>query len=216
MSAGVWRFIPEHGISHCDRDIRHSPDRGHCEDWFWALALGDTGNFHITNVTTATCGFILGAVFSGFLLHHPTLEIDKPYGRILSGLGLFLIVAHFTFAPYPMISIAIASAVCGAQNALASRYRGVVLRTTHLTGLFTDFGIHLGMKFRGYKIEDWKLSIPIFITLSFQIGAVVSSAFVLHDRGNWLLLTGMGYLLGGFIWSVYKRLRRTKPALTVE
>lgn len=174
-------------------------------------SLGHADGFHILNVTTATLGFISGAIFSGFLLHHPTLELSKPYGRILSALGLALILAHYAYSDFPILSIAIASAVCGAQNALASRYRGVVLRTTHLTGLFTDFGIHLGMKLRGHQIEGWKFSIPIFITFSFLLGAMASSAFVLKDPGHWLLATGIAYLLGGMTWSVYKRTRRVDP-----
>jgi len=56
-----------------------------------------------------------------------------------------LVAAHFAHWENPLLAIAIASTVCGAQNALASRHRGIVLRTTHLTGISTDFGIHLGM-----------------------------------------------------------------------
>lgn len=168
-------------------------------------SIGKSNGLHIVNVTTATFGFITGATISGFLLHHPTLEISKPYGRILSALGLCLIGAHYSYREFPILSIGIVSAVCGAQNALASRYRGVVLRTTHLTGLFTDFGIHLGMKFRGHKIEGWKLWIPVLITFSFLLGAVASSAFVLNNLGHWMFSAGIGYLVGGFAWSVYKK-----------
>ena len=46
--------------------------------------LGSGNGFHILNVATASLGFILGATISGFLLHHPTIEITKPYGRRLS------------------------------------------------------------------------------------------------------------------------------------
>ncbi len=173
--------------------------------------LGNSDGFHIVNVTMAALGFISGAIISGFLLHHPTLEISRPYGRVLSVLGICLVAAHYAYADFPILSIGIASAVCGAQNALASRYRGVVLRTTHLTGLFTDLGIHLGMKLRGHKIEGWKLLIPICITFSFLLGAVSGSAFVLNDRGNWMFAAGVGYLLGGIAWSVCKRTRRVGP-----
>lgn len=151
----------------------------------------------LTNVTVASLGFVGGATISGFLLHHPTLEINKPYGRTLSVLGICLIAAHFAYTNNPLLSICIASAVCGVQNALANRYRGVVLRTTHLTGLFTDFGIHLGMKIRGHDIEAWKLFIPIWITFSFLLGAVASSAAFIQERTDWLLVAGIGYLLGG-------------------
>lgn len=167
--------------------------------------LGSGNAFEILNVATATLGFITGATISGFLLHHPTIEISKPYGRILSFLGALLIAAHFSHREFPLVGIAIASAVCGVQNALASRYRGVVLRTTHLTGIFTDFGIHLGMKLRGHHIEAWKLLIPVCITASFLVGAVISGSLIFHGRENWVLSAGIGYFLGGILWSVYKR-----------
>ena len=164
----------------------------------------------LAKVTLASIGFISGATISGFLLHHPTLELSRPYGRTLSVLGVFLIAAYFVQTSVPLLSIGIASAVCGAQNALANRYRGVVLRTTHLTGLFTDFGIHLGMKLRGHDIESWKLLIPLWITFSFLLGAIVSSFFFLHKRTDWLLLSGIGYISGGIIRSIYKRTERVE------
>lgn len=167
--------------------------------------VNNTEGGFLAKVSIATLGFIAGATISGFLLHHPTLELTRPYGRTLCALGLFLIVAHFTHTNYPLLSIGIASAVCGAQNALANRYRGVVLRTTHLTGLFTDFGIHLGMRLRGHDIESWKLLIPLWITFSFLLGAMVSSYLLAIGRSDWLLLSGIGYISGGIIWSIYKR-----------
>ncbi len=172
--------------------------------------FGSGNGFHILGVATATLGFISGATLSGFLLHHPSIEITMPYGRILSALGACLVAAHFAHWEYQLAAIAIASAVCGAQNALANRYRGVVLRTTHLTGIFTDFGIHLGMRIRGHHIESWKLLIPICITFSFLLGAVTSSAVILRDKDHWILTAGIGYLLGGLVWSVYKRTRRVE------
>lgn len=166
----------------------------------------------LTKVTVASLGFMGGATISGFLLHHPVLEIGKPYGRILSALGVCLIVAYFAHASIPLLSILIASAVCGAQNALANRYRGIILRTTHLTGLFTDFGIHLGMKLRGHEIEAWKLLIPLWITFSFLLGAVASCSLFASGRSDWLLVAGIGYVLGGIIWSIYKRTGKVAPA----
>jgi uncharacterized membrane protein YoaK (UPF0700 family) len=168
--------------------------------------IGSENGYHVVSVTTATIGFIFGATISGYVLHHPTLEIRMPYGRILASLGVFLVATHFAYSQYPLLAIAIASAVCGAQNALASRYRGVVLRTTHLTGLFTDFG----MKLRGHTIEGWKLLIPICITFSFLAGAITSSALILHYRDNWILSAGVAYVLGGIFWSIYKRTRQVK------
>ena len=38
----------------------------------------------------------------------------------------------------------VASAACGVQNGLATHWGGAVIRTTHVTGLFTDVGLLLG------------------------------------------------------------------------
>lgn len=170
---------------------------------FWTSVASEGAG--VVRVSAATLGFIVGAAVSGFLLHHPTLEISRPYGRILSSLGVSLVVAHFVQARYPIIGIMIVSAVCGSQNALASRYRGMVLRTTHLTGLFTDFGIHVGMKMRGHHIESWKLIVPICVACSFLLGAMACSALVYHQSTRWILLMGGAYFSGGVFWSVWKR-----------
>lgn len=157
-------------------------------------------------VLAATLGFILGATISGYLIHHPTLEIRMPYGRILASLGALLFAAHALFPEHATAAITLGSVVCGAQNALASRYRGVVLRTTHLTGLFTDLGIHLGMKLKGHAIENWKIVIPVCLSVSFFLGAAASSALVLYQQADWILYAAWGYVLGGLSWSAYKRL----------
>lgn len=167
--------------------------------------LTDADRQFLANVSVATIGFISGATISGYLLHHPTLELSRPYGRTLIALGCFLILSHFMLPGFTLLSIGIASAVCGAQNALANRYRGLVLRTTHLTGLFTDFGIHLGMRIRGHDIESWKILIPLWITLSFLLGAVLCSFLLLIGRSDWLLMAGIGYISGGIVWSIHKR-----------
>lgn len=166
------------------------------------------GGGHLAMVLVATVGFLLGATLSGFLMHHPTLELSRPYGRTLSVLGLCLIAADGIHETAPLLAIGIAGAVCGAQNALANRYRGVVLRTTHLTGIFTDFGIHLGMKLRGHDIENWKLFIPVWITLFFLLGAITCGAYMFLAGRHWLLAAGLGYGMGGIAWSVCKRWRK--------
>ncbi|MFC7337626.1 YoaK family protein [Haloferula chungangensis] len=175
---------------------------------FWTSVKGDGSG--VAGVVAATLGFVFGAAISGFLLHHPTLEITRPYGRILSVLGLFLVGAHFVQHQFPIMGIVVVSAVCGSQNALASRYRGMVLRTTHLTGLFTDFGIHIGMKLRGHHIESWKLVVPICVACSFLLGAIACSALVFHQSAHWILMMGAAYFSGGVIWSIWKRSKGNK------
>jgi uncharacterized membrane protein YoaK (UPF0700 family) len=157
----------------------------------------------------ATLGFLLGAAGAGFFIHHPSVELTRPYGRGVLFIGFCLLAAHFSLQVSTLLSILFASFGCGFQNALATHYRGMILRTTHITGLLTDFGTHLGMKLRGYQIPSWKLIVPGLLVLSFFLGATLGSYVVLSLHRPILLPVALIYLGGGlmvtFIKHVYLR-----------
>ena len=165
---------------------------------------------HVTNealnlIFAATC-FVLGAAGAGFCIHHPTIEFSRPYGRAIIAIGLCLFGAHFSFDTLPSLSISLAGFACGFQNALATHYRGMILRTTHITGLLTDLGTNLGMRLKGYDIARWKLLVPACLVTSFFAGAVFGSTLVIVlDRLALLILAGI-YIAGGIGWSIYKHL----------
>lgn len=154
----------------------------------------------------AMMGFLLGAMTAGFAIHHPNLEISRPYGRAVMVIGLCLLLAHFALPSLPLLAIAFASYACGFQNALATHYRGMILRTTHITGLLTDLGTNLGMKLRGHSIAWWKMMIPLSLVSSFFLGAVSGSLLVLYGSHSFLLITALLYVSGGAAWSIYKHL----------
>jgi uncharacterized membrane protein YoaK (UPF0700 family) len=155
---------------------------------------------------SAAMNFVLGAATAGFFIHHPSIEFSRPYGRSVSAIGLCLLGAHFSFERLPVLSICLASFACGFQNALATHYRGMVLRTTHITGLLTDLGTNLGMRLRGHQIALWKLMVPTLLVLSFFAGAVFGSTLMIFTNGSALLVLAAMYLAGGIGWSICKRL----------
>lgn len=157
------------------------------------------------HLIAAAVSFVLGASTAGFFIHHPNIEFSRPYGRSITAIGLCLVGAHFSFATLPVLSICLASFACGFQNALATHYRGMVLRTTHITGLLTDLGTNLGMKLKGHQIALWKLMVPTCLVLSFFCGAVLGSVLVIFMAGPALLILAVMYLAGGIGWSVFKR-----------
>lgn len=166
------------------------------------------------NLTTAALGFVLGAATAGYFIHHPTLEFSRPYGRAVIMIGVCLAAAHFSLGPLPPLSIGLAGFACGFQNALATHYRGMVLRTTHVTGLLTDLGTNLGMKLKGHQIARWKLWVPSLLVLCFFAGAVFGSILVIvPNRPALLILAGI-YMVGGIGWSFYKH--RLLPRMTRE
>ena len=161
--------------------------------------LGD-----ILNVGSATVGFFAGAFLAGVFIHHPRLDTARPYGRAITAIGVLFIAAQVALPAVAPLGIGIAAMACGLQNSLASRYRGLVLRTTHLTGLITDFGISLGMSARGFQIPRWKILLPAGITLSFFAGGVAASLVSIFVRASPVLLVGVAYIAAGILWSIYK------------
>ena len=158
------------------------------------------------NLLTAACGFVLGATSAGFFIHHPGIEFARPYGRAIIAIGLCLVAAHFALETLPLLSIGLAAFSCGFQNALATHYRGMILRTTHVTGLLTDLGTNLGMFLRGYQIAAWKLLVPTLLAMSFFAGALFGSVLVLSLHVPALLIIAGLYIGGGSSWSLYKHL----------
>jgi len=158
----------------------------------------------IARITTAFLAFIFGAFAAGLLIHHPTLNISRPYGRIITGIGLLFLVAFAILTQAPVAGIALAAFGCGLQNALATRYRGLILRTTHLTGLATDFGITLGMRVKGYHIPTWKIAVPALLLISFSLGGLSSAAVSFFCPLDPIFISGLAYVSVGIFWSIYK------------
>jgi uncharacterized membrane protein YoaK (UPF0700 family) len=73
----------------------------------------------------------------------------------------------------------------GLQNALVSLVSGSVVRTTHLTGTFTDLGIELAQLLNSNKDRaaiHSKIKLKLFIICSFMSGAI-TGAFLFHQIG---------------------------------
>lgn len=182
-------------VSHLTGDI----SRFNIDIAQWSQAAFD----EILFVTSAAFGFLLGATMSGYVVHHPSINISRPYGRSIGFIGLLFIGSSMLVASHPAFAIGMAALGCGFQNALATHYRGLVLRTTHLTGMFTDLGVNLGMRLHGYEIALWKIAVPAMLILSFCAGGLAAAVFEsLHQDS--IRIAGYAYTLAGMGWSVWK------------
>jgi uncharacterized membrane protein YoaK (UPF0700 family) len=126
--------------------------------------------------------------------------------------GSLLTLAHVAAFHSMPAACFLAAWACGMQNALATRYRGLVLRTTHITGLLTDLGQLLGMRLRGHPIEPWKITTPLLLALAFTLGSMGGALLNLKWHLPVTLLCGYAYLGGGLGWSLLKRLQLRRAA----
>ena len=127
--------------------------------------------------------FLLGAFVSNFLVEIVALRkpgIAHAVPMFLEVILLSVVGLNKNYNP-EYIAYALLFAM-GLQNALVTKISQSTVRTTHLTGLFTDLGIELSQLFFYKKpVELKRLSINIFLRLSiivfFFIGCVLGGLF---------------------------------------
>ncbi len=125
---------------------------------------------------TLVVWFFLGSVLSGAIIRRAELsERGRRYGVAMLFEAGLLLIATWLLAhdePYGANLVAMAA---GLQNAMATTYSGSVVRTTHMTGIVTDLGIHLGHALRGHAPEWLKMRLLLTLFSSFLGGGIVAS-----------------------------------------
>lgn len=96
----------------------------------------------------------------------------------------------------------------GIQNAMVTKISQATVRTTHLTGLFTDLGIELSQLFFYKKPEETKkLKTSIFLRLSiisfFFIGCV-SGGFLYNLLKLKTLFIAVAFLLIALLYDYFR------------
>ena len=160
--------------------------------------------------------FVAGTVFSGFLIQDSTLQLGRRYGVALLLESLLLCGAVPLLGRDSIFGIYCAACACGLQNAMVSTYSGTVVRTTHLSGMFTDLGIFLGHALRGLPVDRRRLRLCYLIISAFLAGGMAGS-FAFHRIGYATLfvpggLTAFAALAYGF-YELLDHRKGAAPAL---
>jgi len=143
-----------------------------------ALAHGDTrASLHLLLIVVA---FVGGAVLSGAIIQDSTLRLGRRYGVALAIEAALLVAAVPLFERQQIAGAALAAMACGLQNAMTATYSGALVRTSHLTGMFTDLGVFLGHRLRGLPAEPRRLWLCLSIIGGFLLGGVVGAVLFPH------------------------------------
>jgi uncharacterized membrane protein YoaK (UPF0700 family) len=139
--------------------------------------------------------FIAGSAVSGALVKSREIDlVGFPYGRI------FFLIAGLLFAAAALLASSVEPAIymaafaMGIQNGMATFYDGVVIRTTHVTGIATDIGIDLGYLIRRQPVRGSHFTIKLAVLLGFLGGGMIGvlMARALEDAA---LYPAAGYML---------------------
>jgi len=127
-------------------------------------------------VLAVIAAFVAGAAISGWVIQDATLRLGRRYGVILVLESLVLCAAVVAFERHSVLGGILAALACGLQNAMASTYSGSVVRTSHLSGMFTDLGIFLGHTLRGQSVPRRRLVLCVTIILAFLAGGIAGAS----------------------------------------
>ena len=148
-------------------------------------------------ILLAILGFFLGSFVTGLIIGGGQLKFGRRYGLILMLEGTVLAGSSFALKQFSYPALFLAAFACGLQNAMASGYQGMIVRTTHLTGSLTDFGVLLGRALRGTKVDPWQLILLSLALLSFLASGVLGAyASSLFGFASLWLASGFCFLLG--------------------
>lgn len=148
--------------------------------------------------------FLAGAIASGFIIQDSTLSLGRRYGVALMFESLLLFLAVPFLQRGYFLGDCLASCACGLQNAMASTYSGAVLRTTHVSGVFTDVGIFVGHWLRGLPVDFRRLKLWLLLIFSFGAGGTVGAMSFARVNYNTLLLPAALTGLTGLAYGIYR------------
>src|SRR5688500_16891210 len=119
--------------------------------------------------------FVFGAMLGGLIVQDSTLRLGRRYGVALSIESLLLIAAVPLFRQQHLAGPVVAAVAIGLQNAMATTYSGALVRTSHVSGMFTDLGIMLGHALRGLAVGRRRLALCLLIIAFFFCGGVLGA-----------------------------------------
>lgn len=119
--------------------------------------------------------FLLGAALSGALIDNAVLRLGYRYSVALLIEAALLLVAMLWLGRGISEGQFLASAACGLQNGMVSTYSGATVRTTHVSGLFTDLGTMLGASLRGHPVDSRKALLFLLLIGGFILGGAIGA-----------------------------------------
>ncbi len=151
--------------------------------------------------------FVAGTVLSGFIIKNTALQLGRRYGIALL-LESILLCAAVPLLRYNCLSgLYCAACACGLQNAMMSTYSGTVIRTTHVSGMFTDLGIALGHALRGLPVDLKRLRLCGLIISGFLTGGVAGAlAYHALDAAALFIPAGITAIVSAY--GFYRRRNR--------
>jgi len=149
------------------------------------------------NLALGLAAFVAGAAISGFLIGGEPFKLSKTYTTALLIETFLLLLAMVMLEQHAGLGHVLASIACGLQNAMTSTFSSAIVRTTHVTGLFTDLGVALGLRLRGQPADKRRVWLNLALISGFILGGTAGAiGFDLFQFGAFYLPAALTLFLG--------------------
>ncbi len=145
----------------------------------FAEALAEGLPVKALHIAAIIGAFFVGTVVSGMVVKDSVLQLGRPYGIALLLESVLLLLAMVLFNGRHAAGMYAAACASGLQNAMVSTYSGTVVRTTHISGMFTDLGIFVGHWLRGVPVDLRRVRLCFSVIGGFLVGGL-AGAFLFH------------------------------------
>ncbi len=177
-----------------------------------AMATGNDGE--ALHWVLSIAAFVTGATLSGLIVQQSTLKLGRRYGVALVFESLLLFAAVPLLMAHHPLGLYLASMACGLQNGMASTYTGMVFRTTHVSGIFTDLGIYLGQRLRGLDVDTLRIRVCLLVAGCFLGGGIVGARLFQVMQERTLLIPAVLTGLCGLGYGIYRHSAIRREART--
>ena len=140
-----------------------------------AAALAERNLEDVLSISAIIGSFLTGSILSGLIIQDSTLQFRRRYGVALLVQCVLLCASVPLFVGHIDFGMNLVACACGLQNAMATTYSGAAVRTTHLTGILTDFGTIIGQGLCGLPVDKQRLGLYVTIISAFIAGGVAGA-----------------------------------------
>ena len=175
-----------------------------------AVALASRDVSKSLHFTAVLGSFLAGTVLSGLIIQDSTLQLGRRYGVALLLESLLLCIAVPFLQHNHNIGLYFAACACGLQNAMVSTYSGTVIRTTHLSGMFTDLGIFLGHFLRGVTVDSRRVRLCLLLISAFLSGGIAGTVAFHYLGYSALFIPSALPAVLAFVYGIYRILPKNK------
>jgi uncharacterized membrane protein YoaK (UPF0700 family) len=177
-----------------------------------ASALVDADVQRVGHLFAVILAYCTGAALSGVIIRNSAFKLGRRYGAVLLIESLLLLLTVALLDRNSPLGSYTASSAAGLQNGMVTTFSGAVIRTTHVSGMFTDLGVMLGhviQRIRPSGVEKTRVQVSLIVISAFFSGGLIGAAGF-RQAGHAILflpaaLTFAGAAVYTLYWIVSKR-----------